>query len=78
MAIQTLYCMYDIVSKGQKDDKMQDCEKGQTGQGQGQNDHDLLSNGGDNEDVVVDTGDTTSLHPEQVIIILFLIDIVLQ
>ena len=59
--------MYDIVSRSQKDDKM-DTDKGHTDQGQGQDEsgHDLLSNGGNN-DAIVDAGDTASLHPEQVI-----------
>ena len=53
MAIQTLYCTYEILSKNQKEDKMATNE-GQhvKGQGHDNGDHDLLMNGSNGEDVV--------------------------
>lgn len=53
MAIQTLYCTYDILIKSQKEDKMATNE-GQDVKGQGHDDgdHDLLVNGSNSEDVV--------------------------
>ena len=54
MAIQTLYCTYDILSRNQKEYKMATSE-GQDvvkGQGHDHGDHDLLMNGSNGEDVV--------------------------
>ena len=53
MAIQTLYCTYDVLSKNQKEDKMATNE-GQDVKGQGHDhgDNDLLMNGSNGEDVV--------------------------